>query len=338
MTINKLVIITEGGQEFGFGHITRCLSISKIFKDYNYQINFIINGDKSVDSILNDTNYTILNWLKDSKLFLYIQDSSFILVDSIQISDKLLIQLEKTNIPIIFIDDEKRRNILNSGFVVDWTVLGDKQNYFMPKKEKVIYLLGSIYTPLRYEFSIAQKNIIKKNIETIMITFGGSDVRNLTPSILKTISIHFPKIEKNIIIGAGFTNISEIEKVKDKNTNLIFNADTHTMVQLMQDSDVAIASGGQTLYELVKIGTPTIAILLVDNAKDDTIGWDRVGAIKSIGWYNDKMLLENLINTLNHLQDYTVRQNMQKNGENYIISNGAKFLVDSILEKKNDII
>ncbi len=334
MKNKSLTIITEGGKEFGFGHITRCLSIAKVFKDYNYQINFIINGDKSIDSILDDTNYTLFDWVRNTKqLFIDIEKSSLLLVDSIKISDELLIQLEKINTPVIFIDDEKRRNILNSGFVIDWTVLSEQQNHFIPKKKSVNYLLGSIYTPLRAEFTKASKNIIKKDLQTLMITFGGADVRDLTPKILRTLTKEFPEIQKNIVIGAGFTNIDEIEKSKDNNTNLIYNANTQTMIKLMQDSDLAIASGGQTLYELAKIGTPTIAILLVNNAQDDTLGWDRVGTIKNIGWYNDEILLDNLITEMKNIKNYHTRKQMQENAKDYINSDGAKFLVDSIVSK-----
>ena len=334
MKDKSLTIITEGGQKFGFGHITRCLSIANIFKDYNYKINFIVNGDMSIGSILNDTKYTLLNWIKNKEqLFIDIGKSSLLLVDSIKISDKLLTQLEKINIPIIFIDDEKRRNILNSGFVIDWTILSEQQNHFIPKKKNVTYLLGSIYTPLRAEFTKASKNIIKKKLETLMITFGGADVRNLTPKILKILSNKFPKIQKNIVIGAGFTNIDEIKKVKDANTNLIYSANTQTMIKLMQDSDLPIASGGQTLYELVKIGTPAIAILLVDNAQDDTLGWNKVGTINNIGWYDNPMLLNNLTIAIENIQNYPTRKQMRENAKNYINSDGAKFLVDSIVSK-----
>jgi spore coat polysaccharide biosynthesis predicted glycosyltransferase SpsG len=250
-----------------------------------------------------------------------------------KITDQQLLELEKTDIPLIFIDDEKRRNIISKGFVIDWTVLSDEKNYFTPKKDDIVYLLGSKYTPLRELFKDAKKNKIKDEIETIMITFGGADVRDLTPDILKTISKHFPKITKNIVIGGGFTNIKKIEKYKDKNTNLIFNADTSTMIELMNCSDLAIASGGQTLYELARIGTPTIAILLVENAKDDTQGWEKVGSLVNIGWWDDKNLFDNLLNAISKLKNKSKRLDMQKKAINYISPNGAEILVEEILKK-----
>ena len=324
----NVTIITEGGKQFGFGHLTRCLSIASAFKNHNYRVTFMVNGDESIANVLKNENYKITYWAYEK-----IQDYNILLIDSMEITDKKLLELEKLNNFVIFIDDEKRRNILNRGIVIDWTVLSDKQNHFQPKKKGITYLLGSKYTPLRAEFTTASRNIIRKNLKKIMLTFGGADVRNLSPNILKTLSKKFPQLEKYIVIGAGFTNVDAIKSFKDKNTHLIYNANTQTMIKLMQDTDLAIASGGQTLYELARIGTPTIAILLVENAKDDTLGWAEVGSVKNIGWYADEMLLEKLTNEVEKLHKYTLRKKMSDKSKKYIPFNGAEFLVDSILEQ-----
>ena len=333
MKNKTLTIVTEGGMTFGFGHITRCLSISHQFKKYGYKIDFIINGDNSLNNLLQDEDFIIFDWEKNLDKLLSLLDSSIILIDSIEIPDEQIKAIENKNIPIIFIDDEKRRNILNSGFVIDWTVLSDKQNYFNPKKNNVTYFLGSKFTPLRDDFSNAFLNPIKNNIQNILISFGGSDVRNLTPKVLRLLNNNYPDLTKNIIIGNGFSNIEEVENLKTKNVNFIFNATSQDMIRFMQTCDLAISAGGQTLYELARIGTPTIAIILVENAKDDTIGWEKVGSLVNIGWWNDEDMLSNLDGSINNLQDYECRKLMQNCGQKYINQNGAKYLVEKILEK-----
>lgn len=329
----QITFITEGGKKSGFGHITRCLSIETIFKQYSYKSNFIIAGDSSISQVIPNTSYIVLNWIeKPTQLLKQLSQSSLVLIDSIQISNQQILAIQNLNIPVIFIDDEKRRNILEYGFVIDWTVLSDKKNYFLPKKNNIHYLLGSLYTPLRKDFSSATVNNIKENINNILVTLGGSDIRNLTPVILKAITTHFPKIQKNIVIGAGFTNIKEIEQYADHNTHFISNANSQKMVELMQNNDLTIACGGQTLYELARIGTPTIAILVVENAKDDTLGWEKVGSVKYIGWWDNTNLINNLITAINNLQDKKTRQSMQNKAQQYISPNGAEILVKEIID------
>ena len=326
----RLLVITEGGREFGFGHITRTQSISYFFTLNGFSIRFIINGD---DSICNDDNILIFDWINDTKLlFNEIEKSTIILLDSIVVSNDLIKQIEKKDKPVIFIDDDKRRNILDRGFVLDWTVLSEKKDYFKDKKDGVKYFLGSYYTPLRKEFLDIKKHKIDTNLNSITITFGGSDIRNLTPKIMRYLSEKFCDITLNVVIGNGYSNVEEIKSLKKENINLIYNATAIQMIELMQNSSLVIASGGQTLYEMAYIGVPAISILLVDNAKDDTIGWDEVGAIKYIGWYNDKNLLQNLVYEIYNLKDSSKRLSMQKNGMKYIGKGGINKFVKEVLD------
>ena len=333
-SMNKLLtILTEGGMVSGFGHVTRCIAIADGFKKHGFIIKFLINGDSSIYSVIERRQVNLCDWTKlEDKLLETLNNSSIILIDSIEVKNKQLVMIESLGVPIIFIDDEKRRNILDKGFVVDWTVLSDKKDYFFPNKKNVVYLLGSKYTPLREEYYYSKKNKIRDEIQTIMVTFGGADIRNLTPLILQSLNRILPNCKKNIIVGSGFSNKEEIEKLKDKNTDLLFNVTAKKMIRVMHESDIAIASGGQTLYELAKIGTPAIVILVAENAKDDTLGWAEVGSVSFIGRWDDKNLLKNLENKINLLKSKNKRQQMQYNAIEYINSNGDNLLVNSIIK------
>ena len=52
-------ILTEGGKSYGFGHVARCSSIYQAFIKRNISPIFIINGDDSVKSILNNIDFKI---------------------------------------------------------------------------------------------------------------------------------------------------------------------------------------------------------------------------------------------------------------------------------------
>ena len=338
MNQKKLVVITEGGRTLGFGHITRATSLVSNFLLYGYSVNFILNADKSVLNIISFP-YEIFDWREEKKLlFEKVKEYSLILLDSILIEDNQIKELESLNIPIIFIDDEKQRNILEKGFVVDWTILRNETNSFKNRKKKVHYFLGSKYIPLRKEFykKDVKTNLINKKLSKIMISFGGSDIRNLTPMILDLLNDNFPNIKKDVIIGAGFDNIEEIKKHSTSNTNLITYASAKDMINSMETSDIAISAGGQTLYELAKIGIPTIGILLVENAKADTLGWEKTGFLKFVGRYNEKSLKENIINEIKNLSIYENRLRSRECALKHMPRNGGKLLVKEIIKILND--
>jgi UDP-2,4-diacetamido-2,4,6-trideoxy-beta-L-altropyranose hydrolase len=67
MKTQKLVVITEGGKEIGFGHITRTLSIATHFFNFGYELHFIINGDDSLVDIMKPYSYEIYNWQAETQ-------------------------------------------------------------------------------------------------------------------------------------------------------------------------------------------------------------------------------------------------------------------------------
>lgn len=47
----NVIILTEGGKDYGFGHVARCSSIYQAFRKFCITPQFIVNGDKSIDAI-----------------------------------------------------------------------------------------------------------------------------------------------------------------------------------------------------------------------------------------------------------------------------------------------
>ncbi|HQF37072.1 MAG TPA: hypothetical protein PLL26_05540 [Candidatus Dojkabacteria bacterium] len=66
----KVFILTEGGKNIGFGHITRCTALYQAFEEKGIIPKFIVNGDESVLDLLKDLNYRLLNWIDKKKNYL----------------------------------------------------------------------------------------------------------------------------------------------------------------------------------------------------------------------------------------------------------------------------
>ena len=312
----KVFIITEGGKNIGFGHITRCLSLYQAFEERGIKPRFIVNADNDVEYLLKQVNYKIFNWLEErNKLFAILKDADIAIIDSYladisaynNISD--LVKLP------VYIDDNKRLDY-PKGIVLNGNIHAKKLNY--PKRDGITYLLGNKYTPLIKEFWEVPEKEIKENIETIMVTFGGDDSKNMTPKIMNLLNKEYPNLKRNIIIGRAFNKLDEIKKEANEYTNLIYYPDAEEMKEVMLESDVAISAGGQTLYELARVGVPTIGICVADNQIRSIKGWKRVGFLEYVGWYNVNNILEKIKNSIKYLEDAKERKNKFKVGREYI--------------------
>lgn len=328
----KVFIITEGSKNTGFGHITRCLSLYQAFQEKGILPEFIINGDNNIEYLLKDVNYQIFNWLDDkSKLFEKVKDADIAIIDSYLADISVYNTLSELVKLSVYIDDNKRL-YYPKGIVVNGGIYAEELIY--PHTNGVTYLLGTKYTPLRKEFwEIPEKNI-KEKIKTIMVTFGGDDAKNMTPKILKLLNEKYPELNKNVIIGRAYQNVEEIKKEADKNTNLIYCPDAEKMKEIMLESDIAISAGGQTLYELARVGVSTAGVCVAENQLGNVKGWEKIGFLEYAGWYNKSNILEKIKNVIENLKDSKERKNKFKIAKKIIDGKGSLRISSKLLEER----
>ena len=321
----KVVILTEGGKDMGFGHVSRCSSILQAFEKYDISPKFIVNGDESVKAILTDIDVEIINWLNDLSI---ISKEDIVIVDSYLADISLYNEISSNALLAVYVDDNNRLNY-PKGIVINGTLDASNMNY--AEIENVKYLLGNEFIPLRKDFWNIPKLKINDSIESILITMGGNDLRNLTPKILKVLNDNFPTIYKKVIIADSFENISDIENLKNEYVELIYSPNSTKIINVMSSVDLAISSSGQTLYELACIGVPTISIGIIENQKNNIKNWIKQGFIEYAGCWSDENLLNNILEKINYLNDKNIRFDKRLLGIQAVNGKGSLNIVKSIL-------
>ncbi len=317
----RVFILTEGSSNIGFGHITRCTSLYQAFKEKGIIPEFIVNGDETVKALLQGNDCHIFNWIDErERLYSVIKRADAVIIDS-YLADPGFYKTvsEIVKIPV-YMDDTRRINYPR-GLVVNGAVYAEELDY--PASKGVRYLLGSRYAPLRKAFWNVPDKEIKEDLESIMITFGGDDTRNMTPKILKLLAEHRPSLAKTVVIGKAFKNLEAIKAVADDKTKLIYYPDAEGMRKIMLESDIAISAGGQTLYELARVGVPAIAIAVAGNQMNNIKGWQRAGFIEYAGWWKDSGIHDTIIRQIELLNDNKLRQKKAKTGMSMVDGSGA---------------
>jgi UDP-2,4-diacetamido-2,4,6-trideoxy-beta-L-altropyranose hydrolase len=261
----KVSIVTEGFQNTGYGHITRCLSLYQAFEEKNFDTTFYVNGDNNAVNYLAGSYHKIINWLTHpTKLFADINGSDILVIDSYHAGKEYYETLSKLCKTSLFIDDFLRLDY-PPGIILNGTINAETFPY--NKKSDCDYLLGAKYIPIRKEFWDIPNRKFGQYLSSVLITFGGQDIKNLTIPTVKAIQNNFPGLHKNVVVGSSDSNIKEFEKLKDELTDVYFSVNALQMKELMFSSDAAITAAGQTLYELAATSTPTIAVSVADNQK-----------------------------------------------------------------------
>jgi UDP-2,4-diacetamido-2,4,6-trideoxy-beta-L-altropyranose hydrolase len=313
--INKVIILTEAGKEFGYGHLTRCLSIAQGFSEKGIDSIFFIRGDSSPDKILKEFKWEGVDWFKEN----IDVSGKIVVIDSYHADENFCEKIYNNSATVLFIDDYNRINY-PGGFVLN-SVLG-AEDIGYPANPEIKYLFGPIYHPLRKEFWDVPVKEIKKNIEKILITFGGSDMTNETPGVLNMLKENYSYLEKHVIIGNGFSNIDDIKDAADEKTFLIYQPDAERMKQEMLECDIAISAAGQTIYELARVGVPSLIKKIADNQENNIKYWEKEKCIERFNTLKDLNIF--LKNSMEQRELYNLRMT------NVIDGKGVYNILDSI--------
>ena len=325
----RIFILTEGGKGIGFGHIARCSAIYDAFRQKHIMPSFLVSADRSACAMLKGKKYKIFDWLKEQdKLFAMIGNADVVIVDSYLAKYEFYKKISSAVRLPVYIDDNKRMRY-PGGIVVNGSIFAKKLGY--PKEKDTTYLLGSMYMPLRKEFRKVLNKKINRNIREALVTFGGDDPKEMTAKVLKLLSDRYPEWKKTVIVGTGFKNIEKIKDISDEKTELVYYPNAKKINSLMLQSDIAISAGGQTLYELARMGLPAIAVAIAENQLNNIKEWRVAGFVDYAGWYNEDKLSARLYACLNRIADYRIRARRSAIGKSYVDGNGADRIVAKIM-------
>ncbi|OGM03351.1 MAG: hypothetical protein A2008_10650 [Candidatus Wallbacteria bacterium GWC2_49_35] len=306
----KTLILTEGGSVSGNGHITRCLSFCHELISKGAAPVLVIKPDQTGEAaVLETVNITGLaveqfDWhdLKKLKDFTAhfiggirsseqkkdatrngtgnIKCGLNVIADSYKADFDVYAYLCDISDNQIFFDDYNRIDY-PGGHVLNGAVSAAKIAYAGGRG--VNYLLGPSYQPIRIEFANSSPVKIKKKVLKVLITLGGSDSDEVCKRILEALVEKFADIEKKIVTGRPLNGLEEIKKNAGENAHFHSGLSAAQMAALMSESDIAVSAGGQTLYELARLGVPTIAFIMAENQRNNVNGFLELRAVENGG-------------------------------------------------------
>jgi spore coat polysaccharide biosynthesis predicted glycosyltransferase SpsG len=136
--------------------------------------------------------------------------------------------------------------------------------YDTPQYESANTRWGHEYVFLRDEFINALPRQFNERVESLLITFGGTDPSDLTKTVLERVSGYC--IERGIhiflVAGAGYWNHDGLEAFLGSlpEGSVDYVKKTGVMSSIMERADLAICSNGRTSYELAYMRIPSIVI------------------------------------------------------------------------------
>jgi UDP-2,4-diacetamido-2,4,6-trideoxy-beta-L-altropyranose hydrolase len=258
----RIAFRVDGGIGIGLGHINRSLVLASFFKKYADVI-FISQRAPAFESgvkLICQAGFEVI--LFDS--FMEFDKVSSLNID-ILITDSYLADasyLKKTSnlIPLTGVIDDNAEKQGVFDFLINHNYYAKEFDYsYLPEPTELF--LGHKYLMLRPIFFNSTPIEVKEDVENVLITVGGSDDFDITSQIINFLSKH-TEYSFNVVIGPAFKKYQHLLTIDFPNIKMHVSPD---MPLLMGDMDIAISSCGTTVYELMKLGIPTIAFKVADN-------------------------------------------------------------------------
>ncbi len=265
---------------------------------------------------------------------LAIDPGALAVVDGEPFGATYLAVLEGVEGRVLVIDDSADRGAYPVGFVLNQNAHADRSSY--PADAPGRFLLGTDYVLLRREFVAAPPpRVVPTLARRLLVTFGGADPTGMTARTIDALRQLPGSIRREldvlVLVGPAHPDRARIE-LAVADTGLGYRARVERAVtempSLMDWADLAITSGGSTVWELARTGCPALIVETVPVEERLVGGLRRVGLFESLGagiGLDERALADAIAAKA---EDMAWRTRMSERGRQLVDGQGARRVVD----------
>lgn len=269
--MDELIFRVDAFFEIGIGHLMRCIALGQAWKDRGGKVFFITYCECASlikrlyregfkvhpltrayhNAVCDEDRHYVKNILSGHK-------NAWVVLDGCHFDSNYQLLIKETGNKLLVVDDMANLSGYCADIILNQNILAEDLNYNCPPATKL--LLGVKYVLLRREFLLWKKwnkriPVIGRNM---LITFGGSDLDNLTFKVIEALrQSELSRLKITAILGATNPRNNSL-RLSTKQNNVCLKINTNDIPRLMAEADIAIIAAGVTLWELLYMRCPII--------------------------------------------------------------------------------
>ncbi len=250
----RIVFRVIGTPAVGMGHIYRTLSLAHEITDH--ELIFVTDP----------TNVAAIDELRKYQYRLEVIDKCTVregirsLRPDLVVNDILNTQID--DVAIFQRDGAAVVNFEDLGPGAREADLTFNELYDQPQYDRPNTYWGHRYFFVRDEFADATPCRFRKEVDAILLAFGGVDQHDLTRKVLSAIEEVCRRrgVHIFVVTGPGYSNFEELAReIKDKELITATHA-TGVISRVMEKVSLAVTSNGRTVYEMAHMNIPAIVV------------------------------------------------------------------------------
>ena len=316
----------DGGTqpEIGTGHVKRCLLMAdRLARDTNYEIAFLMKEDAFENKRVLGKKYGL--YIIDKKKSLIEQtlnaiadfSPAILVLDVLSSEEDYIRRIKESGVIVVALDDngagQKYADIgINAILETGHSLFGGPDYVVLPE-------INSRLKPFSEE------------TKKMFICFGGYDHLNLTMKALKALESLSEDIEITAIINDSYKNQEELSNfVRRSKRKFNVYVNPPNFGELFSEADLAVISGGLTLFEAMARGVPSIVIGQYEHQVKTARRYEDAKAVICLGMgdqVSGSAILEKVITLA---QDRNLRNSLRKRGMALVDGKGLQRVTDLI--------
>ncbi len=280
--MKKAIFRADGSYGMGLGHLVRCMALAHMLKN-DFDIEFVsLEIPKGVVGEIIQQGFSFKKINLEKEFQFGLRGDEMVVLDHYYLDSTYQKNIKGTGCKLVCIDDMHDKEFF-ADLIINHSPGINIENYRAQPYTK--FALGLNHALLRPAFLEAanQKRIIDK-IETILISFGGTDPLQLTPKTVNTVIASKRFKEIIIIVGPAFKKSEQMNKLIESKQVMYFqNIDHFKLKELMMKTDLAIVPASGILIEALACGVIPITCFYVKNQINFHHNVTRLYNIKTIG-------------------------------------------------------
>ena len=260
----RIVFRADGDPKIGYGHFIRTLGLVSLVNE-EFDCAFAIQ---------NPTEYQLSEILKVCDQVLQLSDTEnsydeflgllrygdIVVIDSYTFDPLYQLKIREKGCKVIYIDDHNDKHYVCDALINN--IPGFSADSFNKESYTKLFL-GTDYALLRKEFFDPQLRTIAKKQGAIFLSFGGSDILNLSEKIIGFLYEISADFDITLLIGDAYKHHENLKRFN--NLKIYKNINAAEVAALMAASEICIIPASSVLNEAASIGCKILLGYFTDN-------------------------------------------------------------------------
>ena len=249
-----IVFRTECGATQGWGHMMRCLAVADAARAHGGNARFVVTGDLARARALTASRFVVEQARKGWESTLPVPSNRGVVVlDGYSLGAEEAKRIVRAGWTLAVMSDDGREPIAQARLIVNGNLFYARPEVYTAASHATL-LLGPRFTPLRPELHTHRREeSVRARAGRIMVLPGGSDAGELIAPVLDILLNETPTDTTVLLAGTA-------RDVDARGHRLDWVREPQEVAAAMGASDIAIAAGGMSSYELAYLGIPSILV------------------------------------------------------------------------------